>query len=61
MKFLVPLFQKRVPFLGNTKCCTKFLEYTLGPQYEMHRTATTTTTRTKIGEEPLAFQQKVLT
>ena len=39
MKFLVPFFQKRVPFLANTKCCPKFLEYTLGPQNEMRWTA----------------------
>ena len=58
MEFLVPFFQKRVPFLANTKCCPKFLEYTLGPQNEMRRTAKK---KKKNGEEPLVFQQKVLT
>ena len=58
MEFLVPFFQKRVPFLANTKCWPKFLEYTLGPQNEMRRTAKK---KKKNAEEPLVFQQKVLT
>ena len=59
MEFLVSFFQKRVPFLANTKCWPKFLEYTLGPQNEMRRTAKKK--KKKNGEQPLVFQQKVLT
>ena len=29
MKFLVPFFHKKVPFLANIENCSKFLEYAL--------------------------------
>ena len=48
MKFLVPFFHKKVPFLANNECCPKFLEYALpSKQHEKSLLYTETNTVSK--------------